>query len=209
MPRIARKFPLVISQLILITAASAQMLSLGVTGGVPISPHTSTDIHIQPYTVGPVIDLNLPANFALETGVLYQRLNQNINHQLSLRNFVLPYTTHVAANAWLIPALVKYNVGHRTVKPFIKAGATIRFASDLNGNGLQDDINFIPHPATFNFPDTNHPEAAITAGAGLSLHALIFDVAPEIRYLHWTSLYRQPTREQAMLMLTVSFPARK
>jgi hypothetical protein len=34
----------------------------------------------------------------------------------------------------------------------------------------------------------------------------VVDVVPEIRYLHWTSQYEQPVQNQAMVMLTVTFP---
>jgi hypothetical protein len=52
-------------------------------------------------------------------------------------------------------------------------------------------------------------DVAITVGAGLRWRVSVIDIAPEVRFLHWTSQYDQPVQNQAMLMLGVTFPARR
>jgi hypothetical protein len=52
-------------------------------------------------------------------------------------------------------------------------------------------------------------DAAVTTGVGFRYRVAMVDLVPEIRYLHWTAQYEQPAQNQAMLMVTVAFPARR
>jgi hypothetical protein len=203
-------------------AATAQWLTVGVTGGVPVSSHTTTypaspngpnDLYQKPYAVGPAIEVKLPLNLSVEAGILYQRFHMNSSEGITpikgtgSANF--GFTQNLAANAWLFPLLVKYNIGHHSLTPFVEAGATLRHLGVFNGAGIQYDFFLHPNPATFTFDPGKALDVAVTAGAGVRFHAWLVDVAPEIRYLHWTAAYEQPAQDQAMLMLTVSFPGRK
>ena len=107
------------------------------------------------------------------------------------------------------PVLLKYGIARRRFTPFVEAGATLRHLSALNGQGVQVDFYLQPKPATFHIEAGSGPDVAITAGGGVRWRLLAFDLAPKIRYLHWTSAGYQPVRNQAMLMLGISFPARK
>jgi len=46
------------------------------------------------------------------------------------------------------------------------------------------------------------------AGAGIGTRASVFDLASEVRFMHWTTGYFVPVQNQAVLIVSVTFPAR-
>jgi len=62
---------------------------------------------------------------------------------------------------------------------------------------------------SFHIVAGGNPEIAVTAGAGIRVRLLLFDLLPEIRFLHWTSRYHNPVQNQAILALAVVFPPRR
>ncbi len=203
-------------------------MSVGVTGGIPVSPHSQTypqaaldtlppmfgpnDLYTKPYAIGPSVDVHLPRRISVEAGLLYERLHQDITTGLMAghgNGVNFGYREDLAGNQWLFPLLLKYGIARRRFTPFVEAGATLRHLSALNGQGVQVDFYLQPNPATFHIEAGSGPDVAITAGGGVRWRLLAFDLAPEIRYLHWTSAGYQPVRNQAMLMLGITFPARK
>jgi len=79
----------------------AQPISFGVTGGIPISPHSQfygqgclgnpplfcgpNSLLFRPYTIGPTIELHSPWRFSVEAGALYQRFHQDITSGWRIR----------------------------------------------------------------------------------------------------------------------------
>ena len=213
---------------------NAQWLSVGVTGGVPVSPESATygsatirlnpsssdqgsvvefqapnDFYQKPYAVGPTVEISLPWHLSLEAGMLYERFHQDVSVGItpssgSMVNF--GYITSVAANAFSFLLLAKYNFAHHRIKPFIEAGATLRHLGTFTGEGIQLDFYLHPSATAFQFDPGKAVDVAVAAGAGFRYRVGIVDVVPEIRYLHWTSQYEQPVQNQAMVMLTVTFP---
>ena len=125
--------------------APAQPISVGVTGGVPVSPHSQNygqgcfdrgplicgpnDFFVKPYAIGPVVDVNLPRGISAEVGFLYERFHIDLAEGLTAPhggavNFGQKYS--VSADGWLFPFLLKYTFGWRRVAPFADAGATLR-----------------------------------------------------------------------------------
>ncbi|HWE53713.1 MAG TPA: hypothetical protein VG273_28240 [Bryobacteraceae bacterium] len=233
-------FRLVLVLLALSWSANSQWVSLGVSGGVPISPHSgpfysgtievtplnaassaaiyafpgNNDFYQKPYAVGPTVDFNLPWNVSLETGMLYERFHRDFISGLIVPKgggpgFNWGYVANTAANAFAFPLLAKYTFGHHTLKPFVAAGATIRHLGSFNGSGIQLDFNLHPNPSAFQFDPDKAIDVAVTAGIGFRYRVAMLDVVPEIRFLHWTAAYEQPVQNQAMLILTFGFPARR
>src|SRR6266446_3021828 len=112
--------------------ASSQWLSVGVTGSVPVSPHSATypsatirlnpsssnqstsdvafqspnDSYQKPYAVGPTVDINLSWNLSLEAGMLYERFHQDVSEGITPSRgggVNFGYISSVAANAFLFP----------------------------------------------------------------------------------------------------------
>jgi hypothetical protein len=98
--------------------APAQPISVGVTGGVPVSPHSQNygqgcfdrgplicgpnDFFVKPYAIGPVVDVNLPRGISAEVGFLYERFHIDLAEGLtaphggavnsSVKNIAFPQT---------------------------------------------------------------------------------------------------------------------
>src|SRR4051794_27101617 len=62
--------------------ASAQLLSVGALGGVPVSDSKDKN-ESPPYVVGGSVEVRLPAGFALEADALYRRLGTSSSFFLS------------------------------------------------------------------------------------------------------------------------------
>jgi hypothetical protein len=205
----------------------AQRVSIGVEGGVPVSAHSEdygqgclyrgttgcgpNDFFVKPYAIGATADVYLFRNLSVEGGFLYERFHKDLTQGLIAHagyvNFGQQYS--VAANGWLFPFLLKYTIGRHRIAPFVDAGATLRHLGPFDGQGIQLDFYLNPQPTSVHFESGRNLDAAVTVGGGLQWRISVFDVVPEIRFLHWTSTYYQPVQNQAMLMLGVTFPVRK
>ncbi len=213
---------------LLSSLASAQLISAGITGGVPVSPHSKdygpgctnpgplscgpNDLIVKPYTVGATVDVNLPRGISVEVGFLYERFHKDFTMGLTAPhggpvNFGQQYGA--SADAWLFPLLLKYNFGKRRITPFVDAGATLRHLGAFDGRGVQLDFFNQPQPTSIHIDSVHDLDVAITAGVGLRWRMSVIDIAPEIRFLHWTEENYQPVQNQAMLMLSLTFPARR
>jgi hypothetical protein len=88
---------------------NSQWLSLGVTGGVPVSPQSAAygpatirfnpsssgqgtsdvtfqapnDFYQKPYAVGPTVEISLPWHLSLEAGMLYERFHQDVSEGIT------------------------------------------------------------------------------------------------------------------------------
>ena len=209
-------------------AAAGQPVAVGAIVGLPISSHSQeyglgclapngqtcgpNDFLMKPYTIGAVADVRLPLHLSVEAGFLYERLHRDVSQGLTVGrgtgyvNFGEQYGA--AANAWLFPFLLRYTFRERRrLAPFVDAGATLRHLGPFDGQGIQMDFYLQPQPVTGHIESAKDLDAAITAGGGVRWRVWMLDIAPEIRFLHWTSPYNQPARNEAMLMLRVAFPA--
>ena len=104
--------------LLICSDAYSQLFYVGVKGGTPLSPSTSSafvgDYHsgsglstlnIRRYTVGPTVEISLPFRLRFEADVLYKRLDRT-EHRFLGPSFGNIYRN--AANAWEFPLLLKY-----------------------------------------------------------------------------------------------------
>jgi len=211
---------------LLLSPAPAQWISAGVAGGVPVSPHSHNDgpdclgpgasncgpndLLVKPYAVGPVVDINFLQGFSVEAGFLYERFHKDLTQGLTAPhgapvNFGQRYSA--SADGWLFPLLLKHTFGRQRIAPFADAGATLRHLGAFDGKGVQLDFFLQPQPTVLHIENDRDLDVAITAGAGVRLRIGAMDIAPEIRFLHWTSQHYQPAQNQAMLMLGLTFPA--
>lgn len=113
-------------------SANSQWLSIGVTGGVPVSPYAATyssatillnpspsnqpgndvifqapnDLYQKSYAVGPTLELNFPWNGSLEAGMLYERFHRDASEGITpIRGDGVDfgYISSTANNAFLVP----------------------------------------------------------------------------------------------------------
>ena len=161
------------------SAASAQHLSVGIDAGIPLtgglsnftSPNsiltqvTHTSSNSNGYLVGPMVEVRLPWNLAIEVDALYRPVNAAISIQVNLPGLAAIQSS-TTLSTWEFPVLGKYRFPLPGVAPFIEAGPSFR----KTGSGL----------AWFS-------DRGFTLGGGVEVKVLNLRIAPEIRYTHWGS----------------------
>src|SRR5215469_13297405 len=109
--------------------ASAQIVSVGVKGGVPVTQAVaccySSPTNILDtgrWTVGPTIEFRLLFGFSVEADALYRGYRQQFS--VTSSEFILPgvstvtypaifFSSHSSTKAWDFPILLKYRIGSR------------------------------------------------------------------------------------------------
>ncbi|MGD0200375.1 MAG: porin family protein [Bryobacteraceae bacterium] len=173
-------------------AFAGELISVGVKGGVPFTDAFKTAStgqlqyvqHTQRYTVGPTLDINLPAGFGIEADLLYRRLRYDSSGELS----GLSRSSATTANAWDLPLLLKWRPWPTPlVKPYISAGPTFRGLTNL-----KQRIQLFASPSQSTTTTTNEPDelsrrfnTGFTLSAGLQLGAAGVRLSPEVRYTRW------------------------
>jgi hypothetical protein len=100
----------------------AQNLHVGLKGGVPLSdtfnaiqgPGGVFQDKTRPFTIGPMLAVDLPARLGFEFDILYKRLGYQFEN------------VRTSGNSWEFPVLGKYFVGPPGVKPFVGGGVSFR-----------------------------------------------------------------------------------
>ena len=172
-------------------SASAQLISAGVKGGVPLTdffetvsnPTASFSSPTKRYIVGPSIEVNLPAGLGIEFDALYRRMN--FSSTQNLVDSIRAATT--TANAWEFPLLLKYKAGHGPARPFVDGGLSFNHIS-----GVTQTVENIIFPgrrtttSSSGAPELkNNLSPGFVLGAGIDVHALFLHLTPEIRYTRW------------------------
>ena len=177
---------------LLLAAPSAfPQFSLGVKAGVPLtdffntvsSPRFGFNSDTKRYIIGPMVQLNLPAGFAVEFDALYRRFNYESNVSL-IDVFRNERTT---GNAWEFPLLLKYRFPMVLARPFLGAGV----AWDTVSGVKQSVTNTLVATGVTNTRTTDPAELrndttpGFVIGAGVDVHAVVLHISPEIRYTRW------------------------
>ena len=150
----------------------AQNLSVGFTGGVPLTNAFETRNVGSPekiasysqakdYVVGLTLEYRLLGNFSVEGDVLYRELHLEVG--LAGPNRVNSVSPSPVVT-WELPLMAKYRFHWWKADPFVEAGPAFRPTSNLNAN-----------PAHY----------GVTAGFGAAMRWKQFEVAPMVRYSRW------------------------
>ena len=143
--------------------AAAQPVSAGLKVGAPLTDvfHNSTLPTFAPlragsndYTIGPFVELRLPARFAIEADALYRGVNY------------VNATGSTSKSQWEFPIVAKYKLLGGPVKPYIEGGLAFSHLSDVK------TIATANHNTNF----------GVVIGGGIEIHALVLRISPEIRY---------------------------
>ncbi len=174
----------------------AQPVSVGVKAGVPLTDALS----VQPggavqyledtyrYTVGPFIELRLPAHLALEIDALYRSYEYSQATRCCLRT--------QSVSSWEFPVLAKYKLLGGPIQPYIEGGVAFSRLTDI------PDVIELNHRNNY----------GVVLGGGIELHLGIIRITPELRYNGWTlQNFRTPlgalesNRNQAAALVGISF----
>jgi len=165
--------PLILSVFLLAPAASAQLISVGIRGGVPFTNAFADITEIPPpdylrqftgskdYMIGAMLELHLPLGFSVEGDALYHPLNlaTEVNTGTAI------YRNSDTFNSWEFPVLAKYRFLHTPlVKPFVEGGPSFRASSSA--------VNYLSNEG-------------LTIGGGVEIKLGRLRLEPELRYLRW------------------------
>jgi hypothetical protein len=169
------------------SALNAQILSVGVKGGIPatdvVQGSSTVNSEARPYTVGPMVQVKLPFSFALEVDALYKRIGY------SAFSTGTASAVRVRANSWEFPIFLKYYLpGYKLpVRPYAGVGYVLRHLSGMQASFASGSSVL---GQRFGFRDDLIHGAAV--GAGIDIRAGRLSLGPEIRYTHWAE---QPFRD--------------
>ena len=101
--------------------ACAQNFLFGLKTGIPLTSLVSgyrSETHR--YTLGPVIEMELPRGLSVEADLLYKRIGFPGNRE---------------AGRWELPLLLKYRVTEKRINPFFEAGASFNLNPAVRQGG--------------------------------------------------------------------------
>jgi hypothetical protein len=171
--------------------AQTQLFTFGVKGGVPAQTPLGQTDNRMPFVIGPTVNVRIFSRLSLETGVLFHRMGQRSDNGVFQypENAVTLTSSTERGRALELPFLVKYHFlgEHRTWRPFVTAGPTVRrtsldesrSASILSSPQL---VNFAPQLSSAKTAKWTVDPAV---GAGVDLRAGRFHLEPEVRYSYW------------------------
>ena len=169
---------------------SAQLVSLGIKGGIPASEafdtvrtgNLSYVSDTKRYLVGTALEIRLPAGLGFEFDALYRRLRyETVSGAGGLCPTCGPSNAATTANSWEFPLLLKLRATSPAVRPFVAGGATFRALNDVK-QFITDPLGTrqINDPADL----SNRASTGLTVGAGVEFGGR-FRVVPEVRYTRW------------------------
>jgi len=186
--------------ILLFTAAnaSAQLLSFGVKGGVPITDQIKYRAdESRPYIIGPSVEVRLPGHFAVEASALYQRLGSSSSFNFNQRSIFFngggplqssTNNTRERANSWEFPLLGKYYFrSHRDKwQPYVGTGYAFQIAHyDVDSHTVNTDSSGTVSAFASHYEYNRGLNIGATAAAGVRFRAGRFAVLPEFRYTRW------------------------
>ena len=157
--------------LILAAPASAEIFSLGVVVGTPLTDVTRTTTiaglnylrNSTLFTIGPSLQVNLPLGLRVEADALYRPVAYKAA------------TNDVSASQFRFPVLVQRHLGsYPLLKPYAEAGLSFDHLTNLS-----QAASLLPNrPGAI--VQTTH--AGFVLGAGVDIKVPFVRVSPEIRY---------------------------
>lgn len=197
---------------------SAQTVSFGVKGGVPLIEQGGNFDESRPYIVGPSVEVHLFGGFAVEADALYQRLGASFTFSpfsllagssVSLAGSSISYEAiRQRGNAWEFPLLGKYYFRSRTSawRPYLATGYNFRtIGVHTAGTVILTDQNGMPHTSSFRQSFRSDLGIGATFAGGVRLRAGRIAVLPEVRYTRWGSSDNLTRKNEAAFLLGISF----
>jgi len=195
--------------------ASAQLVSIGVLGGVPFLDTNQGD-ESRPYIVGPSVEFRLPAGFAIEVDALYRRIGNtfgsnfsSIGTGLNVAPATSFYINRQRGNDWEFPFLGKYYFRPRTApwQPFLSTGwalRTVGFHDDISETVIDASGN--SHFNSFQYHFRSNVGVGAVFAAGVRFRVGRISVIPELRYTYWGSTVQTELRKnEAAGLVGISF----
>ena len=115
------------------------------------------------FTIGPTLQVNLPAGFAVDVEVLYRPIAYRVA------------TGDASASQFRFPVLLQKHIGpFPIVKPYLEGGLSFDHLANL-----QQAVNLLPNQPG-SIVQTSH--AGLVLGAGVDIRTPLVKISPELRY---------------------------
>jgi hypothetical protein len=172
----------------------AQTVSFGGKIGLPFNDPTTSYGESRPYTIGPTVEVRLPAGFAIEGSALYRRYGQTLSYNYSPDPSVsngpsvsTMFTNRVRGNAWEFPVIGKYYLGSPEARwqPFIGSGWSLRTVDWKSEGSVATTTSGVTQVNPFKSSDRSDLGVGATVAAGVRVRTGRFSLVPEIRYTRW------------------------
>lgn len=143
---------------------SAQFINWGIKGGVPLNDAVKAAGTFNPefhrWTLGPMVDLNLPAGFGIEADMMYRRLGYSAG---------TPNASEVFnSSSWSFPLLVKYKFPGNLARVYVDTGYVFRALTDVVRLDKNTSQGFV-------------------LGGGIRYDLKLIKISPELRYTRWNN----------------------
>lgn len=175
------------------TVAFSEIVSFGVKGGVPltdafkISGGSTFFSDKQPYTIGPVLELNLPFRLSVEFDALYKPLEYGSNVESISPDGRTLTSMRTTGSSWQFPLLLKYRLTGGLLRPYLGAGFAFHRLSGLKQlTGRAGDPSPVESSEPRELIDSSGMGAVL--GGGLELRVPFIRLSSEIRYTRWGSM---------------------
>jgi hypothetical protein len=182
---------------------SLQSISAGVKVGVPlIDPTTGGSDESQPYILGGFLEFRLPASFAIEADLLYQRVGESSTIYESVGAFGVSMAQRLRGNDWQVPFLGKYYFGHRSTgfQPYIATGWALRIVG-IDETFAETGSSPVPANESYRSGIGVGAVAAVSVRIGTQKLAL----TPEFRYTRWGSSTSWLNQNELSFLLGISY----
>jgi opacity protein-like surface antigen len=198
---------LVIAVIAIGNVASAQLISVGAMGGVPITDTTGRTDESRPYIVGGSVEVRLPAGFALEADALYRRVGNTSYFGYAAGAVSELSIDRRRGNSWEFPLLGKYYFRRTSAwQPFIGTGFAFRTI------GVNDTANVITSDPAGALQTrlvrgsfTEPLEVGATVVGGVRFHYGRIAILPQIRYTRWGGSNDLTRNNGTSLLLGLTF----
>lgn len=172
---------LVLISMLSLAAANAQTFSIGAIAGAPFNDvvHNTTVNGLQSiakstnFTIGPSVQVGLPASLRLEVDALYRPYSFSIASPGSRQD--------ISANQWRFPFLLQYRFGIPIVKPFLEAGLSFDHLSGISAAAK----NITSGPGKL----LHESDASMVLGAGADVKIPFFRLSGELRFTRQSVSY--------------------
>jgi len=179
---------------------NAGSLSIGLLGGAPLSDVAKTTavgaVQSIPkstnFTIGPALQINLPANLRIEADALFRPYSVNLGFSGG--------TVQVKGQQWRFPVLMQYRFGGAAiVHPFVGAGMSFGHLSGLStaAKSITSGPGQLLHQS----------DASPVVGGGLDVGLPLVRISAEIRFtrLSVSNIASFSNNNQAEVLLGIHF----
>lgn len=159
---------LILSTLLLFAPLTAQVINWGIKGGIPLNDAVQAAGAFRPvqnrWTLGPIVEINLPAGLGLEAEALYRRVGYETT--VTVPGVAQPVNSVFNSNAWTFPVLAKYKFPGDLARLYVSGGFVFRTLTDVP-----------------NLWDSSSKGWVL--GAGIRYNTKLIKISPELRYTRW------------------------